>query len=57
MAEQGEISETKYQDCGCSVVLVTPEPLVNWKLVIRRTCEWISTFLTNILAQLIVFNG
>ena len=57
MAEQSEISDTQYQDCGCSVVLVTPGPLVNLKLANRRPCELISTVFTDILALLIVFTG
>ena len=44
------ILDTKYQDCGCSVVLVTPGSLANWKLANRRPCELISTIFIDISA-------
>ena len=53
-AEQSEILDTKYQDGGCSVVLVTCRPLINWKVATWWPCELISTVFIDILAQLIV---
>ena len=50
MAKQSEKLNTQYQECGCSVVLVTSEPLVNWKIVNKRPCELISTVIIDILA-------
>ena len=50
MAEQSDISDTQYQECGCSVVLVTQGTFLNWKLANGRPFELISTVFIDILA-------
>ena len=44
------ILDTQYQDCGCSVILVTPGTFVNWNLANGRPCELISTVFIDISA-------